>query len=422
MTAPVGFARRAWGFVLLAVALILLDRFLLIVAMESWGIGAPGSVWTRGPMRSLTGVYHVHSSFSHDGGGTVEEIREAARQAGLGFVVLTDHNDLRALPKATADWPALLVGEEVSTNGGHVIALGVTEEVRAKGPEQGMTVEAAIDEAERQGGLAVVAHPTHPKAPWDRSARDRVRAIEVYNADEDWRDDGILDLLGSLLTYPIAPVRSLALLLDRPTRTIALWDSLLATRDVLGLGACDAHGRLDLPWGGRLRFPGYWEGFCLVANDIWPYWQGAVADSLSAPVQDPSATVMDALEGGRVNIVFRALGTGTGFLFQFRGGGRAVWAGGRVRLSAPWRGNLLVLAPGGKKSIVRILKDGRLWRQGPGPVLDEMVTEPGVYRCEVYQVRRLPPFYRKKQFPWILSNAIRIEKEEAGAPQPAPGS
>jgi hypothetical protein len=410
-------ARRAAFALVAAVALVGLIRVAMIVAMEPWGTPAPGSVWTRGPMRSLVGAFHVHSAFSHDGGGSVGDVRRAARDAGLGFVVVTDHNDLRAHPEATPAWPAVVVGEEVSTTGGHVVALGVTEEVRWRRSKDPLSLEDAIAEVERQAGLSIVAHPTHPKSPWDRSARDRVRAIEIYNADEDWRDDGLLDILGSLMTYPVAPVRSLALLLDRPSRALALWDSLLAERDVVGVGACDAHARLDLPGGARFAFPGYWEAFCLVSTEVWPYWRAPGVDSALAPGRDPRLAVLSGIEAGRANVVFRALGTARDFVFQFRGGGRMAWGGGRGVLSGPLRHSLLVLAPGGKRTVVRILKDGRLWRQGPGPVLDEPVTEPGVYRCEVYQVRRLPPFFRRKEFPWVFSNAIRVERDDAvGAP------
>jgi hypothetical protein len=362
--------------------------------------------------QSAFGALHVHSSYSHDGGGTIEEIRRAAGEAGLHFVLLSDHNDLRALPEATALWPALVVGEEVSTTGGHVLAIGVTQEVRDLGNDKGMTVAEAITEIEKQGGLPVVTHPSRRKTGWDRSARESVRAIEIYNADEDWRDENAFDLLGSLITYPVAPVRSLALLLDRPARNIALWDSLLAARDVVGVGACDAHGRLDMPWGGHLEFPGYWPAFCIVSTEVWPWWPAALSDTSMLRVIEPSTHLQQCLEAGQAQVVFRALGRGDGFVFQFRSGDQITMSGGRTLL--PERGGrFVIVTPGGHRAIVRIYKDGRLWREGPGPVIEEPVTEPGVYRCEVSQGRRLPPFYRVREFPWILSNAIRIVEEGA---------
>src|SRR5437773_7110117 len=45
----------------------------------------------------VSGVVHVHTSLS-DGGGSPAEVIDAARRAGLGFVAITDHNNLDAKP------------------------------------------------------------------------------------------------------------------------------------------------------------------------------------------------------------------------------------------------------------------------------------------------------------------------------------
>lgn len=403
--------RWAWKALFLAVALVLGNRLLLILAMEPWSLPAPGGAGRGGPMRTVMTALHVHSHHSHDGYGTVEEIRGAARDAGVAVVALTDHNTLAGVSEETPHWPALVVGEEISTTGGHVIALGVHDEVRHEGAKEGMSIAEAIDAVNAQGGLAIIAHPSHPKTPWDRSARERVQGLEIYNADEDWRDESALDLLGSLVTYPFAPVRSLSLLLDRPSRNLALWDSLLAERDVVGVGACDAHGGVGLPGGLRIPLPGYWEGFALVSTAVWPWWRDTAADSFGVARLDPSASLERNLESGHAAVIFRSLGTAEGFKFHLRRGNEIIWTGGRAALRPGLRAHLVALVPGGDRAIVRILKDGRIWREGRGPYVDEPVTEPGVYRCEVSQRRRLPPLQREKEFPWIFSNAIRVVSE-----------
>ena len=48
-----------------------------------------------GHIYQYIGVVHVHTAFS-DGEGTIEEVIAAARDAGLDFLLITDHNDLRA--------------------------------------------------------------------------------------------------------------------------------------------------------------------------------------------------------------------------------------------------------------------------------------------------------------------------------------
>ena len=47
-------------------------------------------------MFEYTGTLHVHSVFS-DGSGEVPDIAKLAEEVGLDFLILTDHNTLRAL-------------------------------------------------------------------------------------------------------------------------------------------------------------------------------------------------------------------------------------------------------------------------------------------------------------------------------------
>lgn len=50
-------------------------------------------------MHEYVGALHIHSVYS-DGTGTVEEIINYAREVGLDYLILTDHNTVKALKKA----------------------------------------------------------------------------------------------------------------------------------------------------------------------------------------------------------------------------------------------------------------------------------------------------------------------------------
>lgn len=54
-------------------------------------------------MFEYTGAIHVHSIFS-DGSGDINEITQYANESGLDFVILTDHNTLRALHEGYEGW------------------------------------------------------------------------------------------------------------------------------------------------------------------------------------------------------------------------------------------------------------------------------------------------------------------------------
>lgn len=79
-------------------------------------------------MFEYSGSLHIHSKFS-DGSGTVEEIAKYATESDLDFIILTDHNTLKAKDKGYEKWykqTMLIVGYEVNDmkNRNHYLVLG----------------------------------------------------------------------------------------------------------------------------------------------------------------------------------------------------------------------------------------------------------------------------------------------------------
>jgi predicted metal-dependent phosphoesterase TrpH len=69
-------------------------------------------------MFEYVGSIHMHSTFS-DGTGEVPDIAKFADEVGLDFIMLTDHNTLRALQEGYEKWygnTLLLVGCEINDN------------------------------------------------------------------------------------------------------------------------------------------------------------------------------------------------------------------------------------------------------------------------------------------------------------------
>jgi hypothetical protein len=103
---------------------------------------------------------HIHPSGDAAGGRMARAVYAALRTSDLQVAVLADHDRLdvarelvaRSLDDGIAT--TLVVGEEVTTRGGHLLGIGLTAPVPAwrSLPD---TVAAVHD----QGGMAVVAHP-----------------------------------------------------------------------------------------------------------------------------------------------------------------------------------------------------------------------------------------------------------------------
>jgi predicted metal-dependent phosphoesterase TrpH/glycosyltransferase involved in cell wall biosynthesis len=102
---------------------------------------------------------HMHTDHSPDCATPVETLLASAREAGLGAIAITDHNEISgalAAQEIADDFGVkVIVSEEVKTaEQGEVIGLFVSERI-----ERGMTMAETIAEIRRQGGLVYVPHP-----------------------------------------------------------------------------------------------------------------------------------------------------------------------------------------------------------------------------------------------------------------------
>lgn len=105
---------------------------------------------------------HVHTLAS-DGISSVQAMLERAEEVGLDVIAITDHERVdaahaaRAMARARDLRVEVIVGEEISTRGGHVVALFIEQRIR---PWQ--SLRDSILQVHEQGGLAVIAHPLVP--------------------------------------------------------------------------------------------------------------------------------------------------------------------------------------------------------------------------------------------------------------------
>ena len=191
--------------------------------------------------RTVAGAYHIHTTRS-DGADTKPLVAAAAARAGLKFAIFADHGDATRAPEPPAyiDGVLCLDAAEISTNGGHYVALGLSS--AAPYPLAG-DAAAVVEDVRRLGGFGIAAHPHHPRheLAWDDWDAP-IDGIEWLNADSEWRTEGRLELTRAVLSYLLRPAPAIAMVFDRPERTIERWDGLSAGRRVVALAAVDAHG------------------------------------------------------------------------------------------------------------------------------------------------------------------------------------
>lgn len=134
---------------------------------------------------------HMHSTCS-DGLGTIQEVLDYAQgNTNLNVIALTDHDVIEGALRARDLWAKgnyrfdFVVGEEVSTRSGHLLALFIEKLIPSH-----LSMEESIDLIHAQGGLAVVAHPLNQifRHSCPRSVLDRIKASESVWLDgiETW--------------------------------------------------------------------------------------------------------------------------------------------------------------------------------------------------------------------------------------------
>lgn len=354
-------------------------RFLVILvavlaaAYLAYGLSVRARRAPRPPLPpgEIRGAYHVHTSRS-DGRGDLAEVVRAAREAGLHFVVITDHNVLTPGDAGWRDGVLVIEGSEVSAPYGHIVALGVSREL-SKDERQ----KDAIGKIMELGGRAVLAHPFHPKRPFTRWGRGGWTAFEVVSSDSLWgwavKERRLGRMALALLDFPWDPARSALDFYRYPERELERFDELEGpgrSRHAL-LCASDAHG-----------YPSYLAAFEAFSMHLPVRPSGDAA-------ADTRAIVEGLLDGSAV-CVFDGVAPAWGIRLSPEPGGD------RIRLS--------VSTPEPSPASFRLLRDGvpaAPFEPGPGG---------GTFscggRCAGHAWRAEATWEGR---PWLFTNPLWIE-------------
>ena len=114
----------------------------------------------HGTMRKLGQAdLHMHTNLSDGWPSPAELVDHVARNTDLNVIAVTDHDTiegaLRAAERAARRRKIeVIIGEEVSSRDGHILALFLESRVRP-----GMSAAATVHAIHDQGGIAIAAHP-----------------------------------------------------------------------------------------------------------------------------------------------------------------------------------------------------------------------------------------------------------------------
>lgn len=131
----------------------------------------------------LTVEFHCHTNASSDSLVRPADLVSACRAQGIDRVVVTDHNQISGALEAQAQDPELvIVGEEILTTKGELLAAFVSERVPSRLPPMEV-----IQRLRDQNAFISVSHPFDPmRSGWSLQDLEEllphVDAIETFNA------------------------------------------------------------------------------------------------------------------------------------------------------------------------------------------------------------------------------------------------
>ncbi len=343
-------------------------------------------------MHDYKGCIHVHSTYS-DGHSAVPDILAAAREAGLDYVVLTDHATLQARADGLAGWHdgvLLDVGAELEAGEHHCIALGLHH---LDGVLHAGGTEATFDAIRRDGGLVFVVHPVPVRKPlfdacvpgWTDWHLETFHGVEVWPYMHDW----IRDLhVWNFISHYRSPDRWIR---GPDADVLRRWDEVGRRRSVVGIGSLDNHAkrvpfrRLGLDF---LEVFPHRHAFRTVRTHVLspePFSGDAAADA---------ARLHGLLARGRCYVSYDLLADATGFGFEGLRRHAALPMGDEAPAGEP----TVFRAHCPQQADLRLLRDGRPVATTRGQELTATDERPGVYRIEA----------RLDARPWIFSNPIYL--------------
>jgi hypothetical protein len=342
------------------------------------------------------GNLHIHTRHS-DGGGSVSEIANAAREAGLDFIALNDHSHLTRLHLEEEGYNKgilVLVGSEIGTRFHHYLAYGIKDQIN----DERLSPQEVINAVAHQGGFGFIAHPFEKGMPymeegiaytWNDWSVNGFTGICIWNFSSRWKEN--VSSFWSALFHLIFKKYTLK---GPSTRTLSAWDRLCLDGRVVAIGGSDAHGSPVKK--GLISFTPLTYEYLLSTINTHVLLSTPLKGD---PVQDKEL-IYRSLKGGSCFLAHDGLFPSRGFRFTFirEGDDGIVEAGQEAECS---HGLLAITLP--NHGLIRVIRNGALHKIGYGSELSVRVYEKGVYRVEVFRKTAMFGFR-----PWIFSNPIYL--------------
>ncbi len=375
-------------------------------------------------------LLHVHSAFSHDSRGTIDEIVAAAKKVGVSVIMFTEHpashyDYVIDGHQGLRDGVLLIPGAE--TEGFLAYPKTSIQQQKSSGSQQ------FSDLVRSTGGMIFLCH-LEERMDWEIAG---LTGSEIYNTHADLKDEvKFLSALRSPLTlFSLLPAvkqypqEMFAALQDYPADYLKRWDQLCQKSRHTGVSANDAHHnqafRARLTGEGKVQLEdglgkkmaqldpdkllplkalvaGKKPGDLVLELDLDPYERSFRHVSTHLLVRKLTTDdVWEALQAGRAYVAFDWMADPTGFVLRADQQGTAWPMGSEV----PFAANLQLRAEAPLVGAFKLIRNGEVILEQSGNAIDLFVDKPGNYRVEVWLT------LAGEARPWILSNPIYVRPQ-----------
>ncbi len=118
---------------------------------------------------------HVHTIYSMDGNEEPKKIIKYLKKMGFKGMAVVDHSTLKGAfeAKKHANDFIIIPGMEIKTDKGHILAIGIEEEVKSNRADE------VVEEIREKGGISILAHPFRFSKPCIKT--DAIEAMNGRN-------------------------------------------------------------------------------------------------------------------------------------------------------------------------------------------------------------------------------------------------
>ena len=335
------------------------------------------------------GAFHVHTRYS-DGTGSVPDVIDAAKEAGLDFIVLSDHDTMAARREgwegSHEGLTVILAPEITPLRQGHVLAMNV-DHCLGYAATHNRTV---LDDIAKQGGYAIIAHPMGKHkpslmirhAPWYDWQHPVVKGLEIWSYTHDWVDGVAWWRLPAAYEFWKHPQRRVR---GPEQVTLARWDRLGRERCIAGWGGLDCHAK-RVPLTRTHVFP---------YRDMFRYLRNHVFITATTWERDPVGALWKTLEVGCGFVAHDILADSAGTRCTAKLPDGRIMQMGQEAQFEPGTSTTLSLPSAGK---VRWIANGQCRLESTSDHMEARPAGPGVYRFEVWL----------DGAPWIFTNPFHL--------------